>query len=109
MKNKTIEKMYDMTKEEDVKKFAVYLQENEKTVVNLLVQHFINNTKNEDISMKLKQMFPKISPNTDSFVFGEIFGNICFSFMLMSSFFVLFMKFCTNKFITVFSFSCRYT
>ena len=74
--NKTIEKMYDMTKEEDVKKFAVYLQENEKTVVNLLVQHFINNTKNEDISMKLKQMFPKISPNTDSFVWYLNFTTI---------------------------------
>ena len=57
-----------MTKEEDIQQFAAYLQEHEKTVMNLLVQHFINNTKNEDISMKLKQMFPKISPTNDSFV-----------------------------------------
>ena len=32
-----------MTKEEDIQEFAAYLQEHEKTVMNLLVQHFINN------------------------------------------------------------------
>ena len=39
--NKTIGRMYDMTKEEDIQEFAAYLQEHEKTVMNLLVQHFI--------------------------------------------------------------------
>ena len=32
-------------------------------VLNLLVQHFINDNRNDDISMKLKGMIPKISPN----------------------------------------------
>ena len=65
-----------MTKEEDIQEFAAYLQEHEKTVMNLLVQHFINNTRNEDISMKLKQMFPKISPTNDSFVWYLNFTTI---------------------------------
>jgi len=59
--NKKIDTVYDMECEEDLKKFAKYLEENEKTVMNLMVQNFINNTKNDDITMKLKNMLPKIA------------------------------------------------
>ena len=51
-----------MDNEEDLKRFANHMEENEKTVMNLLVQNFINNTKNDDIAMKLKNMLPKIAP-----------------------------------------------
>ena len=45
-----------MNDEEDLKKFAKYMEENERAVMNLLVQNFINNTKNDDIAIKLKNM-----------------------------------------------------
>ena len=52
--------------EEDLKKFAKYLEENEKTVMNLMVQNFINNTKNDDITMKLKNMLPTVGDHSQS-------------------------------------------
>ena len=74
--NKKIDTVYDMECEEDLKKFAKYLEENEKTVMNLMVQNFINNTKNDDVTMKLKNMLPKIAPNMDCLIWHLNFTTI---------------------------------
>ena len=54
---------YDMEKENDIQKFAQYLQKNEKTVLELLVQQYIHDVPNDDVAQKLKNMLPQINPS----------------------------------------------
>ena len=47
---------YDMEKESDMKRFAQFLERNEKTVLDLLVQQYIHDVRNDDITQKFKNM-----------------------------------------------------
>ena len=63
--NEATEEAYDMEREDDAVKFAKHLEDNEKTAMSSLVQNFINNSKRDDVSMKLRGVKPKINPNLD--------------------------------------------
>ena len=45
-----------MEKENDMKRFAQFLERNEKTVLDLLVQQYIHDVRNDDITQKFKNM-----------------------------------------------------
>ena len=54
---------YDMEREHDVQRFAQFLEKNEKTVLDLLVQQYIHDVRNDDVAQKLKNMMPSINPS----------------------------------------------
>lgn len=40
-----------------------YMENNEKTMLDLLVQQHINDNRNDDVAMRFKQMMPNITSN----------------------------------------------
>lgn len=54
--NESINKEYDIYKDDEMKAFAAYMESNEKPILELLLQQYINDNQNDDIAIKLKQL-----------------------------------------------------